>query len=50
MRTTAIPFQSDTVVSRVTETRAVAFGVAASVMTAASNFVESNYPPPQHIQ
>ena len=36
MRTAAIPFQSDTVGSRVTEARAVAFDVAAS------NFVEVN--------
>ncbi len=38
MRTAAIPFQSDTVGSRVTETRAVAFDVAAS------NFLQAIYP------
>lgn len=50
MRTAAISFQSDTVGSRVTEARAVAFGVAASVLTAASTFVEVNHrtPPTPH--
>ena len=45
MRTAAIPFHFDKVHSPAAQVREVACGVAASVLTAAFNFVQVIYPP-----